>query len=577
MTELVLSQYPVWLPARLRALWTYWSHLNPMGVVLTFTLCTLAAVWIFAATYLVAEYDRSLAAGRASAASYARAVEEHAVRTFQAADQTVVFFKYLVEQKGPALDVAHYLQNGIVMAEIFNLISIIDEHGDVRSANEPFPPVNLAEREHFQVHLQSDSQHLYISKPVLGRVSGKWSIQMTRRANKPDGSLLAVVVISMDPLYFSHFYQQIEPGTQTMVALVGNDGIVRARRVGGEESLAQDVHLSRVFQAATQGAPSGEMNTQGGIDGVGRLFAYRRLAGYPLFALVGLDREEALKPYYRARTNTLAWAIASTLVLLAFYRIMRGLIEHLESSRREALAASQAKSHFLSTMSHELRTPLHGILGYAELLAEETETPLEAKFVAAINQSGRHLLNLVNDILDLGRIEAGRMEFFAKPIDLHRLLQEIDSTHRASAAIKGLQLLLEIGEAVPTVIRTDETKLKQILNNLLHNAIKFTERGSVRLRARHDDGTLRLEVMDTGCGIALPDQEHVFEKFVQADASHARAHAGTGLGLALVRELAQLLGAKVTLDSRPGKGSRFTVSLPLNHIRVHEEREEMSE
>jgi signal transduction histidine kinase len=565
-----------WLPAWLRAVLARRPHLQPMSVVMAFTLGTIAAIWLFAALYLSGERERALAAARVTAASYARAVEEHAVRTFEAADQTVVYFKHQVETQGTHIDVAHYLHDGIVMGDIFNLISILDEKGDLTGANQPFTPRNLSDREYFRVQLQRDTGRLDISKPVLGRLSGKWSIQMTRRANKPDGSLLGVVVISMDPLYFTHFYQQIEPGTQTLVSLVGLDGVVRARRVGATESLGQDVSDGGAFGVATSGPQAGFFDGKSTLDGHRRVVAYRRLTGYPLFVMVGIDENEALMPFNRARTHTLAWALGSTLFIMLFFQVMKGLIGRLEASRHAALAASKAKSEFLATMSHELRTPLHGILGYAELLAEEVARDPDASFVAAIRQSGEHLLRLVNDVLDLGRIEAGHMELNLEAVALSRLLREVESTHRASAELKALDLVFMLDPRLPESIQTDATKLKQLLNNLVHNAIKFTERGSVMLSARNDAGQVRFEVIDTGCGIPASAQERVFEKFVQVDSRLARGHAGTGLGLALVRELAGLLGATVRLESQPGKGSRFTVLLPIRTVPVKEEPMEIA-
>lgn len=551
--------------------WRLRLGFSPTGMVVFFAAVCLVAIWTTAVSHLLHERERTLEDARDNAASYVRAVEEHAVRTFQSADQTVLFFKYEIETDGPILDVGRYLRTGIVLGDIFNLITIVDAQGFVVGSSKPFERVNLADREHVRVHMKEDTGNLYISKPVLGRVSGKWSIQMTRRINKPDGGMDGVVVISMDPFYFTRFYRQIDADAPTSVTLVGLDGIVRALRIGPDESLNQDISASPIFRAIASGPTSRNVDATSSLDGRRKLYAYRKLEKYPLVAIVGIDEADALAPYVRTRDNTIGWAGAGSLLVLLFAVVTSVMFRRLEKSRREALAASRAKSEFLATMSHELRTPLHGILGYAELLAEEPRDEIEARYVDAIGKSGRHLLAIVNDILHLGRIEAGKMEVHEAPMSLRAFVEDVVSGHRSSASLKGLALDVAIDDALPETIVSDETKLKQVLNNLLHNAVKFTDRGGIAVSVTREAGvepSMRIEVADTGCGIPAESLHRVFEKFQQVDSSLARAHEGTGLGLALVRQLAELLGGSVAVQSEPGAGSRFVVRIPLRAART---------
>ncbi len=564
--NLVVPGLPWPAAARRPATATRRVRIGPSTLVVAFAVIVTAVLWSGAAAYLSGERARALQESRQSAASYARAVEEHAVRTFESADQTVLFFRHEVGQHGLHLDVGRYLETGIVLGDIFNLVSLTDAKGDVTASSKPFTPINLADREHIRVHLRGDTGGLFISKPVLGRVSGKWSIQMTRRIDDAGGALLGVVVLSMDPFYFTRFYRQIDPDAHTLVSLIGTDGTVRARRVGGDESVDQDVTHGELFRFAMSGPAAGTVDAVSSLDGRRRLYAYRRLAKFPLIAVVGIDEHEALASYDRERTNTLLWAGAGTVFLAGFAIVMCAVIRRLEQSRRAALAASQAKSEFLATMSHELRTPLHGILGYAELLAEEPRDPVEAQYVTAIGRSGRHLLAIVNDILDLGRIEAGQVDLHRAPLSVRGLVDDMEAAHRSSASLKGLDLTVVVEPGVPETIESDEIKLKQVLNNLLHNAVKFTDRGSISLRVARDGsavGMLVFVVTDTGCGIPPHAQALIFEKFQQADSSLARAHEGTGLGLALVRQMSALLGGAVSVRSTVGAGSTFTVSIPI--------------
>src|SRR5574343_432873 len=237
-----------------------------------------------------------------------------------------------------------------------------------------------------------------------------------------------------------------------------------------------------------------------------------------------------------------------------------------EEARRRAEEANKLKSDFLANVSHELRTPLNGILGYSELLSMDLQNPEQQEFAATIHSSGQHLLDVVNDLLDLAKIEAGRMELKPQPLPLVRSVQEIANTHRPHAEAKGLTLVLELAPDLPETVLADGQRLRQVLNNLLNNAIKFTDNGRVCLDVRHAGDCLRLAVIDTGPGIPHAAQGLIFEKFRQADQFSTRSHGGTGLGLALARELAHLMGGELDLVSEPGQGATFTLTLPLGPL-----------
>ena len=236
--------------------------------------------------------------------------------------------------------------------------------------------------------------------------------------------------------------------------------------------------------------------------------------------------------------------------------------KRLEEAKEKAEGASRQKSAFLATMSHELRTPLNGILGFAELLKDELEHPEHRDYVEIIEQSGSHLLNLVNEILDLAKIESGEMRFNRVAIKLADVVAECAAGHRISAETKGLQFDVNLAEDLPDDITTDPTRLRQILNNLLSNAVKFTDVGTINFEISRVDRAIAFAVRDTGPGIPPESRETIFQKFKQLANFLTREHGGTGLGLALVRQLTEHLGGKVTLESEVGVGSTFTVYLP---------------
>jgi len=237
--------------------------------------------------------------------------------------------------------------------------------------------------------------------------------------------------------------------------------------------------------------------------------------------------------------------------------LAKGLAEKAE-------AANQAKSGFLANMSHELRTPLNSILGFTRILSREPRTSEEENYFGIIQRSGEHLLTLINQVLDLSKIEAGRVTLNEKDFDLHRLLDDLKDMFSLRAGDKGLQVVFAYAADVPGVIRSDEVKLRQVLINLLNNSVKFTEKGSITLRASAKQSSLLtshfsllfFEIEDTGPGIAANELDTVFEAFVQTETGR-QALEGTGLGLPISREFVRLMGGDITVQSEVGKGSVF--------------------
>jgi signal transduction histidine kinase len=296
-------------------------------------------------------------------------------------------------------------------------------------------------------------------------------------------------------------------------------------------------------------------------------FGHRTVVVTPLFregkpfGTILLRRQE-VRPFNDQEIGLLRTFADQAVIAIENVRLFR----EIQDKSRQLETANQHKSEFLANMSHELRTPLNAIIGFSEVLLERLFGELNEKqddYLKDIHSSGRHLLSLINDILDLSKVEAGRMELDLAAFDLPSAISNAMTLIRERAQRHAITLALDtdpqLGEAV-----ADERKFKQILLNLLTNAVKFTpDGGRVEVSARRDADSIVVAVHDTGIGIAAEDQAAVFEEFRQVGRHYTNKQEGTGLGLALTRKFVELHGGRIWLESEPGKGSTFTFTIPL--------------
>ena len=239
--------------------------------------------------------------------------------------------------------------------------------------------------------------------------------------------------------------------------------------------------------------------------------------------------------------------------------------EELKILRVQAQNASKAKSDFLANMSHELRTPLNAIIGYSEMLMEEAEEDglnTYSEDLNKINSSGEHLLTLINDILDLSKIEAGKMELHLEEFKFEKHLSQIEATAKPLVEKNGNKLVIEKPDSIEN-LTNDQTKLRQILFNMLSNAAKFTKKGTVTLAISKDDNDIKFAVRDTGIGMNEEQLGKVFEEFTQAETSISKDYGGTGLGLPISKKMTEMMGGKMDVESKEGEGTTFSITIPI--------------
>ena len=340
--------------------------------------------------------------------------------------------------------------------------------------------------------------------------------------------------------------------------LVVQDGVLVYANRAAHELLGRE-------PGSLAGAALGEIASRRGRRALEALVG-RWLAGAPAPARSDgwLRRRDGTAVEVEMTASRILWDGEPAVVVAARdVGVRRAAERELRRARDEARAAERAKAALLANTSHEIRTPLAGVIGMLELIEGEALPPRARRRVANARAAARHLMRLLDELLELSRLEAGAFPVRPEPVRLAALVEEVAQGFADAAAAKGLTLDWRVDPALRAPVRTDPVRLRQVLSNLVGNAVKFTERGGIEIEALPDgEGRVRVEVRDTGCGIAPADLERVFRPFAQADESAARRHGGTGLGLAIAREVAERLGGTLEVDSTPGRGSRFTVRLP---------------
>lgn len=454
---------------------------------------------------------------------------------------------------------------------------LISADGDLLYTSDPIATfANLSDRPYFVTMRDDPKAGLVYSDVQTSRFTGQTVIVMGRAIRDTSGRFLGAAIAVLDLATYSALFDSLDIGPRGLLAIRRTDSRSVLRRPP-DPALTNKPISHPIQSLIDRRETKGHLRYTAVTDGVERLFAFHRVPDYPFYFIVGLATDDYLAGWRRQAIASVG-LLSLTLVIFSWLlaKLARARAEAADRAQRlaereqrlhEALqaaeAASLAKSRFLATMSHELRTPMNGILGMAQaLLLPELPEENRRKYARIILDSGRTLLALLNELLDMSKIEAGRMDLEHVPVAPAQLVDEVAALFAEQAVAKGLVIETAWTGNRASCYLIDPVRLRQMLANLVNNAIKFTSQGFVRIaghpiKSSSGEALLEFSVSDSGIGIPADKQSLLFQAFSQVDASTTRKFGGSGLGLSIVGNLARLMGGEVGVESSEGTGTRF--------------------
>lgn len=568
--------------------------------VLLFGALLILALSATAVLMLWRGREDSLATWRLYMQNFSATAAEHATQTLKTADYALGSIVDYVQSRGVDSEAAlrelarsrttfDFIRERSAELPLLDVATIVALNGEVLSFSRSFPPpaINLADRDYHQAHLADPALLLYVSAPVKNRGTGRWTFYLARKIRAPSGQTIGLALAGIQSSYFERFYRSINLSeADTAILLLRSDGTLLARHPPRPEALGMSYReapsMRALAEAVAQGGKSTLVATSAPRlsdpnDTEPRIVASHVVDDFPL-AITITTREKLMLGHWH-ETAWLGGAVlllldlaiaAGTLYIHWLLRRRRAELRQLDAARAATEAAAAMRSRFLANLSHEVRLPLQGMLGLARRLLESPLQPAQRQQAQIIERSGRLLLGVIDEVLDISHASGGRLELEPVSLDLARLGRDCIALFEPQARLKGLVLHLELdADACDTQVLGDPLRLSQVLNHLLSNALKFTAAGSVTLCiVPSAAGRWTFSVRDTGVGLTPQQQAALFEPEPPVVDAGAERTERAGLGLAAVQRLVQLLGGRLEARGTPGQGSEFWCELPLPPARV---------
>lgn len=561
--------------ARPESRWRRWtSRLDPALLMLLVGPLMICFAWIVTLSQITKDRNRALAEGYREANGLSRSFAEQAQHRLDDIDQMVRIVRAAYVAGDGKVDITRLLATAGFAEPQKMKLGVLDASNRLVAGEVPDAPEWLARvlpRGNALVDRPS------ISTPLLANGIHPDTLALSRPIRRQDGSFAGTVVASVRPQQIlsnlrklnvgpmARQFGSVELGRDDIAAVLGLDGRVRAALLGGRPIAADQWPAAPVIVRMANGDIQRVPDAR--IDAEPRVWSGGYLRDYQLIMVVGMSYREVLRDFRRHRGIYLVGTSAFTLgvgLLTLFAAILarrqRRTLQRLAETERQA---NELKSSFLARISHDLRTPLNGILGFSELVKTTSGEPEQRQYGEYIHNSASHLLDLVNMILDLTKLRNGTLQLQLRDIDLRQVATNVSRTHTIVAKSKGLEFRLGIAEGFPDAVVCDGVRVREVMNNLLHNAVKFTQAGHVALDLFAERDRAMVRVSDTGIGMSDEVKSHLFEPFSEGRDEASMAMAGAGLGLAFSRELVALHGGGIEVTSQQGEGTSATFWLPV--------------
>ncbi len=565
-------------------------------------VAVIVSMWAGVAISITQSRDTALRDMESTAANLAFAFDDEVIHTLDNIAGTMDAVANRMRTPGSDMNIYAWARQFPILAGPIIGVGVLSPDGMLvaNTKSAVSRPVDVSGEEYFRIHRDGRFKGLFIGRPASGGIYDQTVIPITKRVETRDGHLLGVLIFMVSPAKLTSLYKSINLGDFGSITLIGVDGVVLSRFSRSSPDGLDGIGGSIAEKIGPEAVPENSQGTyiqESASDHVRRLFSYRRGAEYPVVVSVGLDYDEGLA-LARAHAKTMVGLTAAATLLLgglAFYLTreirsrarrdtelaaerrklhaanleLQGANADLSESKQAAEQASQAKSLFLANMSHELRTPLNAIIGFSQIIKEQIMGPgkaVYADYAKHILGAGEHLLEIINNLLDISKIEAGKTDISDELVDPSEILAASLAAVRVQADAKQLELVADVPLGLPR-LRGDAVRLRQVLINLLSNAVKFTEAGRVTVTIACDAARgLTVAVADTGIGMSPEEIAIAVEPFGQVENAITKKYEGTGLGLSIARRLVELHGGHLAIESVKGAGTTIRVHLPAERL-----------